>query len=55
MTIYRHPDGSYHRFPHREEPQKAMTPIAGRPNWWRDSNGVEHYVEPPRPVQGGKP
>ena len=27
-----------------------LTPIPGRPNWFKDRQGVEHYVEPARPV-----
>lgn len=23
-----------------------MTPIPGRPNWFRDANGNERYIEP---------
>jgi len=26
-----------------------MTPIEGRPNWFRDRDGREVYVEPPKP------
>ncbi len=32
----------------REEPPR-LTPIHGRPNWFRDRNGREVYVEPPKP------
>lgn len=55
MTIHRHPDGSYRRYPHLEVPPKPVTPIAGRPNWWRDAKGAEHYVEPRKPAQGSVP
>ena len=27
----------------------SMRPISGRPNWFIDSRGVEHYVERPAP------
>jgi hypothetical protein len=30
----------------RPLPKPGMTPVAGRPNWFKDKNGVEHYVEP---------
>lgn len=36
----------------RQKP-KSMTPVTGRPNWFRDKDGVERYVEPPRPVVPG--
>ena len=32
----------------RKDPP-GLTPIYGRPNWFRDRSGREVYVEPPRP------
>ena len=29
----------------------SLIPIKGRPNWFRDRNGREVYVEPPKPPQ----
>lgn len=26
-----------------------LVPVPGRPGWWRDKKGVEHYVEPVKP------
>lgn len=43
----------------RPEPKPEATPIAGRPNWFRDRNGREFYVEPNKkpepPPNGGAP
>ena len=33
----------------RQEP-KELTPIPGRPNWFRNRQGEEVYVEPPKPT-----
>lgn len=30
--------------------EASLRPIPGRPNWFVDSHGVEHYVEPARPT-----
>jgi hypothetical protein len=27
--------------------ETGLTPIDGRPNWWRDRKGNEKYIEPP--------
>lgn len=32
----------------RTEPSE-LTPISGRPNWWKDRKGNEKYIEPPAP------
>jgi hypothetical protein len=33
----------------------ALRPVAGRPNWFVDSRGVEHYIElPSRPATPSK-
>jgi hypothetical protein len=31
----------------RQEPD--LLPVEGRPNWWKNKQGVERYVEPPKP------
>ena len=33
----------------RAPPGQGLTPIAGRPNWFRDRHGAERYIEPPKP------
>jgi len=30
---------------------KALAPIPGRPNWFKDKDDREIYVEPPRPPE----
>lgn len=45
--IYRHPDGSYHRFPFRED--SLLIPIPDRPGWFTDRHGAPVYREPPKP------
>ena len=30
----------------------SLRPIPGRPNWYVDARGVEHYVEPGAPLPG---
>lgn len=32
--------------PLNRKPPPAETPIAGRPGWWLDRNGVPHFVQP---------
>jgi hypothetical protein len=30
---------------------KDLTPVSGRPGWWKDRHGVERYIEPVKPAQ----
>jgi hypothetical protein len=51
MAIYKHPDGSYHRYPPNSIPAAPkLHPIPGCPNWYRSDHGPDVYVEPPRPT-----
>jgi hypothetical protein len=34
--------------PLNRPPESSLRPIPGRPNWFVDSRGIEHYVEPTR-------
>ena len=40
------------RGPRAPAPPAGPRPIPGRPNWVRDADGTERYVEPVRPPQG---
>lgn len=35
----------------RPPPKAEFTPVPGRPNWFKDKNNVERYVEPVKPPQ----
>jgi hypothetical protein len=49
MAIFRHPDGSYHRFPPHTTEAK-LEPIKDRPGWYRNARtGAEKYIEPTKP------
>lgn len=48
--VYRHPDGSYRRYPHRES-EEVLTPIPDRPGWFLSNKSpTPVYREPPKPA-----
>lgn len=37
--------------PVNRKPAPGLTPVVGRPNWWRHPyTGVEQYIEPKKPA-----
>lgn len=40
--------------PINRKPEPGLTPMVGRPNWFRDKRGEPVYVEPPRPINAAK-
>lgn len=55
MAIFKHLDGSFHRYPDPKEPP-PLKPVDGRPGWFTNTRtGDQIYVEPPKPAQPAQP